>query len=433
MQEWLPEGHLARFVVEIVEQLNLQKIKAAYTGRGSQPYNPDMLVALLFYGYATGVFSSRKLETATYDSVAFRYITANTHPDHDTIATFRRRFLDELKTVFVQILSIAGEMEVLKLGNVSIDGTKIKANASKHKALSYEYACRLEAQFKAEVDELLKKAEAADKADIPDGMSIPEELAIRAKRLEKIAQAKAEIERRAAERYAFEQQQYEEKLAERAKKQQETGKKPRGKEPKAPTSGPTAQDQVNLTDKQSRIMPGSGGEFKQAYNGQAAVDTQSMLIVENHVSQHANDKQELKPAVERLTALPKQLGTVTNIIADNGYYSKENIKVCDAEKIKPYIAAGREQHNQSPFDRFREPPPVPDGADAVTEMKHRLKTAAGKAIYAVRKCTIEPLFGIIKTVMGFDRFMLRGFKAVQGEWNLVCMAWNIKRLHALAK
>lgn len=433
LQDWLPEGHLARFVVEIVEQMDLQKIKAVYAGRGSQPYNPEMLIALLFYGYATGVFSSRKLETSTYDSVAFRYIAANTHPDHDTIATFRRRFLDELKNLFVQILLIAKEMEVLRLGTVSLDGTKVGANASKHKALSYEHACKLEAQLVAEVAQLLKKAEAADRADIPDGMSIPEELEIRAKRLEKIAQAKTEIERRAAERHAFEQQQYEGKLAERAKKQQESGKKPRGKEPKAPTPGPTATDQVNLTDEESRIMPVSGGGFKQAYNAQAAVDTRSMLIIENHVSQKTNDKQELKPAVQTLAGLPEVLGTVTALISDNGFFSKENVEACIGKKMTPYIALDREQHNQAPFDRFCEPAPMADTADAITEMKHRLKTVAGRAIYAIRKSTIEPVFGIIKAVMGFDRFMLRGFAAVQGEWNLVCMAWNIKRLHVFAQ
>ncbi len=433
LQDWLPEGHLARFVVEIVEQLNLQKIKAAYSGRGSQPYSPEMLTALLFYGYATGVFSSRKLEASTHDSVAFRYIAANTHPDHDTIATFRRRFLDELKEQFVQILLIAKEMELVKLGAVSLDGTKVGANASKHKALSYDYACKLEAQLKAEVAELLKKAEETDQADIPDGMSIPEELQIRSKRLEKIAQAKAEIERRAAERYAEERMQYDEKLAERTKKQQETGKKPRGKKLKEPTPGPTASDQVNLTDEESRIMSVSGGGFEQAYNAQAAVDTQSMLIVENHVSQKANDKQEIEPAVKNLKALPEKLVKITDIITDNGFYSEKNVKACIGNTITPYIALDREQHNQSPFDRFRDPPPVADNADAVTQMRHRLKTAAGKAVYRIRKSTIEPVFGIIKAVMGFRRFMLRGFKAAQGEWNLVCMAWNIKRLHVLAK
>ena len=206
LQDWLPEDHLARFVVEIVDQLDLSSLKAAYAGRGSQPYNPEMLLALLFYGYATGVFSSRKLERSTYDSVAFRFIAANTHPDHDTIAVFRKRFLRELKPLFVQILLIAGQAGVLKMGTVSLDGTKVKANASKHKALSYAHANKLEEQLKAEVAELLRQAEAADQADLPDGMSIPEELSRRTERLKAIADAKAEIERRATERFAQEKE-----------------------------------------------------------------------------------------------------------------------------------------------------------------------------------------------------------------------------------
>ncbi len=274
VQDWLPERHLARFVVEIVEQLDLRSLKASYAGRGSQPYNPAMLLALLFYGYSTGVFSSRKLERSTYDSVAFRFIAANRHPDHDTIATFRKRFLKELSGLFVQILMIARQMNMLKLGSVSLDGSKVKANASKHKALSYEHACKLEAQLKAEVAELLKKAESADKADIPDGMNVPEELQRREQRLSGLAAAKVEIERRAAERHTREQAAYEEKVVARAKKAEATGKKPKGKQPKPPTAGPSAKDQVNLTDEDSRIMPISGGGFEQTFNAQAAVDTE---------------------------------------------------------------------------------------------------------------------------------------------------------------
>ncbi|NVN90566.1 MAG: IS1182 family transposase [Desulfuromonadales bacterium] len=418
VQDWLPEGHLARFVVDIVEQLDLRSLKASYSGRGSQPYNPEMLVALLFYGYATGVFSSRKLERSTYDSVAFRFIAANSHPDHDTIASFRRRFLPDLKGLFVKILMIAHEMDVLKLGTVSLDGTKVKANASKHKALSYEHANKLEAQLKAEVAELLKKADAADKADIPDGMSIPEELERRTKRLAAIAAAKNEIERRAAER---------------AKKERETGKKPGGKKPKPPTAGPTAKDQVNLNDSESRIMPTSGGGFEQAYNAQAGVDTKTMLIVAKHVTQHTNDKQEVTTALENITALPEALGSVTEFIADCGYFSETNVAACEQEQITPYIAVDRQSHNQPLWDRFREPPPLPDDVDAVTRMKHRLTTVVGKEVYAARKRTIEPVFGIIKSVLGFRSFLLRGYEAVQGEWDLVCIAWNIKRLHVLAK
>jgi len=431
VQDWLPEGHLARFIVEIVEQLDLRSLKASYAGRGSQPYNPAMLLALLFYGYSTGVFSSRKLERSTYDSVAFRFIAANRHPDHDTIATFRKRFLKELSGLFVQILMIARQMNMLKLGSVSLDGSKVKANASKHKALSYEHACKLEVQLKAEVAELLKKAESADKADIPDGMNVPEELQRREQRLSGIATAKAEIERRAAERHLREQAAYEEKVAARAKKAEETGKKPKGKQPKPPTAGPSAKDQVNLTDEESRIMPVSGGGFEQTYNAQAAVDTESKLIVTAHITQQSNDKQELVPTLKNLAALPEQLGTVTELLADSGYFSEPNVNACVDKEITPYIAVDRQSHNRSLWDRFKEPPPLPDNADSVTTMKHRLKTKAGKAVYALRKVTSEPIFGIIKAVMGFRGFMLRGKESVSGEWNLACMAYNIKRMHSL--
>ena len=433
VQDWLPTGHLARFVVEIIEQLDLRSLKASYAGRGSQPYNPEMLVALLFYGYATGVFSSRKLERNTYDSVAFRFIAANSHPDHDTIATFRRRFLPQLNKLFAQILLIAHQMDILKLGSVSLDGSKVKANTSKHKALSFDHACKLETQIKAEVAELLKKAEAADKADIPDGMNIPEELERRETRLAAIAAAKAEIERRAAERHAREQAAYEKKLAERASKEQATGKKARGKEPKPPKPGPTAKDQVNLTDEESRIMPTSGGGFEQTYNVQAGVDAASKLIITAHVTQQPNDKQELVPTLEKLAALPKELGTATELIADSGYFSEANVTASEEKNITPYIALDRQQHNQPLWERFKEPPPLPEDADSVTKMKHRLQTSEGKKVYAQRKVTSEPVFGIIKAVMGFRSFLLRGFDAVKGEWNLVCMAYNIKKLHALTR
>lgn len=433
IQDWLPEKHLARFVVEIVDQIDLQPLKASYRGSGSQPYSPEMMVALLFYGYATGVFSSRKLERSTYDSVAFRYIAANSHPDHDTIATFRRRFLPELTKIFMEILAIAHEMKVLKLGKVSIDGTKVKANASKHKALSYGHACKLEKQLEAEVAELLKRAESVDKADIPDGMEIPNELSLRQERVKAIKEAKAEIERRAAQRQAEEQKVYETKVAERAKKEQQTGKKARGKSPQPPEPGPTQKDQVNLNDKESRIMPTSGGGFEQAYNVQAGVDMDTMLIVTTHVTQAPKDKKELEPALTNLKNLPQGLGTVTELIADNGYFSEENVKLCQKNRVTPYIAVNREKHHPPVMDRFREPAPLPDGATVLDTMKHRLKTRSGKAVYAKRKSTIEPVFGIIKSVMGFRQFLLRGVDAVKGEWDLVCIAFNLKRLFALAK
>jgi len=262
VQDWLPENHLARFVVEIVEQLDLRQLTTAYRGRGSDACHPAMMVALLFYGYASGVFASRKLERETYDSVAFRYVAANQHPDHDTIATFRKRFLQELSALLVEILRLAQQMGVLQLGKVSLDGTKVHANASKHSALSWEHACRIEAQLQAEVEQLIRLAEAADQAQIPDAMSVPEELQRREARLAAIAQAKAAIEARAAERYTREQAAYEQKMAQRKAKEEHTGRKPGGPPPTAPQAGPRPTDQVNLTYADWRIMPTSDGGFE---------------------------------------------------------------------------------------------------------------------------------------------------------------------------
>ena len=279
VDEWLPERHLARFIVEVIDGLDLGRMSGAYRGSGSASYHPRMVLGLLVYGYATGVFSSRQLERATYDSVAFRFIAANDHPDHDTIATFRRRFLKDIEKLFVEVLRLAREMGVLKMGTIGLDGTKIHANASRHSALSYEYAGRIEAQLKAEVADLMAKAEAADKSDVPDGLSIPDELARREERLRKIVEAKAKIEARARERHAREMAEHEAKMAAREAKTAATGKKPGGKPPAPPTEGPLPTDQVNLTDEESRIMPVAGGGFDQCYNAQAAVAAGSLLVV----------------------------------------------------------------------------------------------------------------------------------------------------------
>ncbi len=281
--------------------------------------------------------------------------------------------------------------------------------------------------------ELLQKAESADNTDIPDGRDVPAELSIRRERIKAIKEAKPEIERRAAERYAEEQKAYDAKIADRAKKEQETGKKPGGKRPQPPTPGPTEKDQVNLNDSESRIMPTSGGGFEQAYNAQAGVDTETLLIVTTHVSQAPNDKQELQPALTNLKQLPQTLGTLADLLADNGYFSEANVTLCEEKQVASYIAVKREGHHPPLMERFQDPAPLPDDANAVDTMKHRLKTELGKAVYAKRKSTIERVFGIIKSVMGFRHFLLRGVEEVKGEWNLVCIAFNLKRLYALAK
>src|SRR5688572_1240931 len=280
VDEWLPEKHLARFVVEVIDGLDLRAMRGSYRGSGSASYPPSLLLGILVYGYATGVFSSRKLEQASYDSVAFRFIAANQHPDHDTIAAFRRRFPQEIEGLFVQVLEVAREMGVLRMGTVALDGTKIHANASRHSALSYEHAGKIEAQLKAEVADLLARAEAADRSHIPDGLSIPDELARREERLARLAEARATIEARARERFEREQADHEAKLAARDAKAEATGKKPRGKPPQPPVEGPRPTDQVNLTDEQSRIMPVAGGGFEQCYNAQAAVAAGSLLAAD---------------------------------------------------------------------------------------------------------------------------------------------------------
>ena len=430
LQDWLPEKHLARFVIDLVDQLDLSPLEKRYGGGGKQPYHPALLLSLLFYGYATGVFSSRKLEQATYDSVAFRFITGDTHPDHDTIAVFRKRFLAELESLFVQLLVVAKVTGLLKLGKVSLDGTKIKANASKHKAMSWGYANKLEDQLRKEVQELLRKAEQADAEDEPE-MDIPDELARREDRLAAIKKAKEEIERRARERFEKEQAEYESKLKQRKDKETQSGKKPRGPAPKPPESGPRDKDQINFTDSESRIMPSSEG-FVQAYNAQASVDIDTHLIVENHITQQSNDKLEVEPTLNGLKDIEGQLGKAEGLLADAGYFSADNVAHCEEAGITPYISDHRERHHLTWDERFKEPPPCPQNADAVTVMAHRLRTVEGKEIYAKRKSTVETVFGIIKEVMGFRRFHLRGKDTAQGEWNLVCMAWNMKRMYALA-
>jgi transposase len=431
LEDWLNEDHLARFVVEVVDQLDLSNLTRAYAGRGSKAHHPATLLAILVYGYATGVFSSRKLERATYDSVAFRYITAGSHPDHDTLASFRRRFLGELEGLFVQVLELAKEMQLLTLGTVCLDGTKIHANASRHSALSHGHIGKLETQLKAEVQELFALAESADQADLPDGVSLPEEIKRREDRLAVMAAAKAKIAAQAAERHQREQAEYDEKMARRAAKEAETSKKPGGKLPKAPEPGPKDSDQINLTDEESRIMPVAGGGFEQAYNAQAAVDAPTMLVIATGVTQAPNDKEQVKPMLEALAAHAQTLGKVDCLLADTGFFSETNLQACAAAKIDPLIAVARDEHHPGWRERHSEPAPLPENATPAQTLSHRLKTKAGRALYALRKQTVEPVFGIIKSVMGFRQFSLRGLEKVSGEWSLVCLAWNLKRMAVL--
>jgi transposase len=430
VEEWLPAGHLARFVVEIVERLDLSALERAYAGRGSDAHHPAVLLGLLIYGYSTGVYSSRAIERATHDSVAFRYIAANTHPDHDTINSFRERFLTPIEALFVQVLEIATEMKLLNLGHISLDGTKIKANASRHSALSYGHAKALRERLVQEVAALMRRAENAEA--LPEHVSLPQEIERRQHRVAALDQAMAKIEARARERDAQEQAEFQAKQARRDALRAE-GKKPRGPEPKPPQAGPREADQLNLTDEESRIMPTAGGGFDQAYNAQAAVDAESMLIVGRAVTQASNDKEQVAPMLAELQRLPHSLGRAQTLLGDAGYGSKANVECCVQAGIEPLIALGRETHHWPLEQRLSEPPPAPPAeADPIMRMKHTLSTPAGRSRYAQRKCTVEPVFGIIKQTMRFRQFLLRGLVKVKGEWNLVCMAWNIKRMAVLS-
>jgi len=309
----------------------------------------------------------------------------------------------------------------------------VKPNASRHSALSYARANQVEAQLQAEVKELMALAAAADQADVPDGMSVPEELARRETRLERIAEAKAAIEARAAERFVREQAEHEARLKAREDKAKKSGRKPGGKPPLPPAAGPGHKDQVNLTDADSRIMPVAGGGFDQAYNAQAAVAAGSMLVVCRDVVQAPNDKQQIEPVLNQIVSLPEALGKTETLLADSGYFSQTNVEACAETEITPLIAPGRERHNRSWKDRFAAAPPEPDNPTLVEAMQHRLATPEGRKLYALRKQTPEPVFGIIKSVMGFRQFHLRGLQQVKGEWSLVTMAWNMKRMFALSQ
>ena len=431
VQDWLPESHLARYVVDVVEGLELSELERAYGGRGTDAYHPALLLSLLIYGYATGTHSSRKIERATYDSLAFRFIACDQHPDHDTLASFRRRFGKEFAAIFVQVLQVARENQLSRFGTVSLDGTKIHANASRHRALSHGHAEKIEAKLKAEVQEMLELAEAADQQALPEGVSLPEEIKRREDRLAAIAAAKAKIEACAKERHERERAAHQAKLAKRQAREAKSGKKADGKPAQPPAAGPRPQDQVNLTDEDSRIMKVAGGGFEQCYNAQGAVDAESMLIIATEVTQAGNDKEQVEPMVGQIRALPEGLNQPKRLLADSGFYSERNVEACRAAQIEPLIAVGRDAHHPQWRSRFEEPAPLCATVSHVEQMKHALKTKAGRAAYALRKQTVEPVFGIIKSVLGFRQFLLRGLDNVRHEWTLVCLAWNLKRMAVL--
>ena len=426
----LSPDHLARFIVDVVAQLNLSKLYSQYSDQGAPPYAPEILLGLLFYGYATGVFSSRKVEKATYEVLPFRFIAGDMHPDHDTIATFRKQFLNELKDLFVQILLIAQEMGHLQMGSVSLDGSKIHADASKSKAVSYKRLLAIEAYLQAEVNELFTLAEAADGGQLPDEMNIPDEIERRKQQLERLAEAKKVLEARAQAQYEAEKAEYDAKMQARAEKAAQEGGKPPGRPPSPPTSGPRDKDQYNFTDPESRIMKNATNSgFDQHYNVQVVVEHDSRLVVGNWLCNHTNDKQAALPTID---TVPPTVGQLKKVNLDTGYFSENNIAGLEKRGIDPYIATGRSPHHQGWRAFFLvNPDPPEEGASIKEQMAYKLRTAIGNALYRLRKSTVEPVIGIIKEVLGFRQFSLRGLGAAGGEWTLVCLAYNLKRLHTL--
>jgi transposase len=436
LRQWVPEGHIVHFILDAVEQIPTAHFHVNHRGTGSEQYPPAMMLALLIYCYATGRFGSRAIEAATHSDVAVRYLCANTHPDHDSICAFRTANESAFRAAFVRVLELAHHLRLTKVGAVSVDGTKIQANASKHAAVSYARAGEMIEQLELEVKELIERARQAEAQESQEPLDIPAELTRREKRKAALQQARQVIEERAQEMAAAQQEEYKAKVAAR-QAQRDAGKKPRGKEPTPPSEAPDPQAQYNFTDPESRIMKaGSGNHFEQAYNAQAAVD-EAMLIVGQRVSESPNDKQQLVPTVAAIS--PVVAVQVQAVLVDSGFYSEAAVSAVEyrpdgsASGVSVYAAVEKHSHHKTVADLLpqTEPAALRPEASAKEIMAHRLQTLAGKALYKLRKQTVEPVFGIIKEVMGFRRFLLRGRAKVSLEWTLVCVSYNLKRMFVL--
>ena len=433
LRDWVGPEHMVHFVIDAVETLDLSAARVNVHGTGSAQYPPSMMLGLLIYCYASGTFSSRRIETLTYENVAVRLLCADTHPDHDSICKFRRENKPLLESAFHGVLELAAGAKVLRVGDltVSVDGTKVLANASKHSAMSHDHLEKQMILAEEQIAELLARAEAIDSTPLQDGLSMPEEIQRREDRIAKLKEAKKVMQERAKKRFEQEAAEHEKKLAEREAKEKATGKKPRGKKPKAPQEGPRSKDQYNFTDPESRIMKDSGS-FEQCYNAQAAVEVDTMLVVGGHVTDAPNDKQQLEPTLDEISPV---VGEVSKVLADSGYYSAAAVAAVEdgGEGPTVYAAMGRSHHGRSveQLEKREDPPPPADGATMAEVMAHRLKTKAGKELYGLRKQTVEPVFGIIKEAMGFRRFLMRGLEKVDLEWTLVTTSYNLKRLFNL--
>jgi transposase len=440
LHDWLPENHLARFLVDVVETLDLSAIHASYEagdGRGQSAYAPAMMVRVLLYGYATGTYSSRKIQAKTFEDVAFRFLSADEHPDHSTLAEFRKRHLQALAGLFTQALQLCQKAGLVKLGHVAIDGTKLQANASKHKAMSYGRMGEAEKKLKDEIDALLKRAEEVDAAEDAqygkgrNGDGMPAELARRESRLAKLQEAKRALEAEAREQAEEKKAAVEARIAERHEQEERTGKKIRGAEPQAPdpdTATPDPQAQRNFTDPQSRIMPSGSqkGAFVQGYNAQIAVDGQAQIIVAVDVIQQTTDNHQLAPMLEQternVGAWPQSAS------ADTGFWNQQQVEKIQGQGIDLHVATGKQKHGKTSQPEEQNPAEAGEEPSLRERMKQKLSSEAGRGVYRMRKAIVEPVFGQIKEWRGFRRFSLRGLDNVRGEWKLVCLTHNLLKL-----
>jgi len=458
LEDWLPEGHLARFIGDVVDQLDLSGIHRSYDekdGRGQAAYHPKMMVKILLYGYCLGLVSSRRIERATYENVAFRYLAANQHPDHDTIAEFRQRHLRALAGLFLQALRLCQKAGLVKLGHIALDGTKIQANASLYKNRTYEKLSEQEKQLLAQIEQLLTQAEQADQAEDEKhgpgkrGDELPPELADRQRRLAKIQEAKATIEREAKEAAEQQKAAAEQRRREREQKEAETGRKQGGRRPQEPEISPQPKPEmkINVSDSDSRIMGQRGKGFVQGFNAQAAVDSEKQIIVAADVTQDGHDRAQLVPMVEQVKqntgSKPPQVS------ADTGYYSPTQVASPTVAEIDLYIppgeppkkkeaAAAEAAQQQAPSADAAASPCSrkkprsgygPDGVPRIEHLRQKLRTPEGKAIYAKRRETVEPVFGQIKERRGFRRFLFRGLEKVRAEWRIICLTHNLLKLY----
>ena len=438
LRDWLPEGHLALFISDVVDALDLGAIVCTYRdgdGRGQPAYNPSMMVKLLLYAYCTGNPSSRKIERKTYEDVAYRVLTANQHPDHDSIADFRKRHLQALAALFMQVLRLCQEAGLVKLGHVALDGTKIKANASKHKAMSYERMTETEKRLQQEVAELLEKAQQTDAADDEHygkgrrGDELPEELARRESRLKKIQEAKLALEEAAKARAAEQAEAARATIEKRERQEQETGQKAKGRAPQVPDvekAVPEPKAQRNFTDPESRIMKdGATKSFEQAYNAQAAVDSTAQIIVAAAITQETNDKRQLVPMLEQVAENLGQMPPQAS--ADAGYFSAASVQDPRVAEVDLYVPPDRQKHAPDAEDETDSASAKPDDS-VIDAMRKKVKAPEGRAIYSQRKAVVEPVFGQIKEVRGFRRFSFRGKAHVAAEWQLICLTHNLLKL-----